>query len=102
MGWGLNTVLRYAHAAHWQDTFRENRPRPSRFDPYTPYLERRFASGCTSVTRLHRELLAKDAPVTYQMVRAQIASLRTASPQAPPPPPTVRKVTGWLTRHQQP
>ncbi|WP_234441409.1 ISL3 family transposase [Streptomyces scabiei] len=26
LGWGLNTVLRYAHAAHWQDTFRENRP----------------------------------------------------------------------------
>ncbi|MFD9038943.1 ISL3 family transposase [Streptomyces bottropensis] len=99
LGWGLNTVLRYAHAAHWQDTFRENRPRPSRLDPYKPYLERRFAAGCTSVTRLHRELLAEDAPVTYQMVRAYIASLRTAPPQAPPPPPTVRKVTGWLTRH---
>ncbi|MFG2707406.1 ISL3 family transposase [Streptomyces sp. NPDC048386] len=99
LGWGLNTVLRYAHAAHWQDTFRENRPRPSRLDPYKPYLERRFAAGCTSVTRLHRELLAEDAPVTYQMVRAYIASLRTAPPQTPPPPPTVRKVTGWLTRH---
>ncbi|MDX3133077.1 ISL3 family transposase [Streptomyces europaeiscabiei] len=99
LGWGLNTVLRYAHTAHWQDTFRENRPRPSRLDPYEPYLERRFAAGCTSVTRLHRELLAEDAPVTYQMVRAYIASLRTAPPQTPPPPPTVRKVTGWLTRH---
>ncbi|WP_371583698.1 ISL3 family transposase [Streptomyces sp. NBC_01314] len=99
LGWGLNTVLRYAHAARWQDTFRENRPRPSRLDPYKPYLERRFASGCTSVTRLHRELLAENAPVTYQMVRAFIAPLRAAPPQAPPPPPTVRKVTGWLTRH---
>ncbi|MGW1712877.1 ISL3 family transposase [Streptomyces sp. NPDC002156] len=96
LGWGLNTVLRHAHAARWQDTFRENRPRPSRLDPY---LERRFAAGCTSVTRLHRELLTEDAPVTYQMVRAYIASLRTAPPRAPSPPPTVRKVTGWLTRH---
>ncbi|MFC9916744.1 transposase [Streptomyces sp. NPDC127197] len=33
------------------------------------------------------------------MVRAYIATLRTAPPQAPPPPPTVRRVTGWLTRH---
>jgi transposase len=33
------------------------------------------------------------------MVRAYIATLRTAPPQAPPPPPTVRQVTGWLTRH---
>ncbi|MFJ2915510.1 hypothetical protein ACIO8F_40470 [Streptomyces sp. NPDC087228] len=49
-GWGLNTVLRYANAARWQDTIRENQPRPSRLDPYKPYLERRFAEGCTSVT----------------------------------------------------
>ncbi len=99
LGWGLNTVLRYARATHWQDTLRENRPRPSRLDPYKPYLERRFAAGCTSVTRLHRELLAEDAPVTYQMVRAYIATLRATPPQAPPPPPRVRQVTSWLTRH---
>ncbi|MGW7530485.1 ISL3 family transposase [Streptomyces sp. NPDC054783] len=76
LGWGLNTVLRYASAAHWQDTLRENRPRSSRLDPYKPYLARRFAAGCTSVTRLHRELLSENAPVTYQMVRAYIATLR--------------------------
>ncbi|MEU8893507.1 ISL3 family transposase [Streptomyces sp. NPDC048442] len=99
LGWGLNTVLRYARAPHWQDTLRENRPRPSRLDPYKPYLERRFAEGCTSVTRLHRELLAENAPVTYQMVRAHIADLRGSPPHAPPAPPTVRQVTGWLTRH---
>ncbi|MFD3909980.1 transposase [Streptomyces sp. NPDC058603] len=99
LGWGLNTVLRYATAARWQDTFRENPPRPSRLDPYKPYLERRFAAGCTSVTRLHRELLADNAPVTYQMVRAHIATLRTAPAGAPPRPPTVRQMTSWLTRH---
>ncbi|WP_327188196.1 ISL3 family transposase [Streptomyces sp. NBC_01334] len=99
LGWGLNTVLRYARAAHWQDTIRESRPRPSRLDPYKPYLDRRFAAGRSNVTLLHRELLAENAPVTYQMVRAYIATLRATPPQAPPPPPTVRKVTGWLTRH---
>ncbi|MER5813311.1 ISL3 family transposase [Streptomyces sp. NPDC002033] len=99
LGWGLNTVPRYANAERWQDTFRENRPRPSRLDPYKRYLERRFAEGCTSVTRLHSELVDANAPVTYQMVRAHIATLRGALPSAPPRPPTVRQVTGWLTRH---
>jgi transposase len=99
LGWGLNTVLRYASVPHWQNTLRESRPRPSRLDPYKPYLERRLVEGCTSVIQLHRELLAESAPVTYQMVRAHIASLRASPPQAPPLPPTVRQVTGWLTRH---
>ncbi|MFJ3786335.1 transposase [Streptomyces sp. NPDC090093] len=99
LGWGLNTVLRYAAAARWQETIRENRPRPSRLDPYKPYLERRFAERCTSVTRLHGELVAEQAPVTYGMVRAHIATLRGAPTAAPPRPPTVRQVTGWLIRH---
>ncbi|MFH0180752.1 transposase [Streptomyces cacaoi] len=92
-------MLRYANAARWQDTIRDNRPRPSRLDPYKPYLERRFAEGCTSVTRLHSELVAEHAPVTYGMVRAHIATLRGAPSAAPPRPPTVRQVTGWFTRH---
>ncbi|MCX4869824.1 MULTISPECIES: ISL3 family transposase [unclassified Streptomyces] len=99
LGWGLNTVLRYASAARWQDTLRDNRPRPSRLDPHKPHLDRRLAEGCTSVTQLHRELVAQGAPVTYGMVRAYIATLRAVPPDAPPPPPSVRKVTGWLTRH---
>ncbi|WP_327135965.1 hypothetical protein OG311_38450 (plasmid) [Streptomyces sp. NBC_01343] len=92
-------MLRYANAARWQDTIRDNRRRPSRLDPYKAYLERRFAEGRTSVTHLHSELVADNAPVTYQMVRAHIATLRGAPAGAPPRPPTVRQVTGWLTRH---
>ncbi|MFI6468570.1 ISL3 family transposase [Streptomyces sp. NPDC050538] len=99
LGWGLNTVLRYANAARWQDTIRENRPRSSRLDPYKPYLERRFAEGCTSVTHLHRELIADNAPVTYQMVRSHIATLRGTPAGASLRPPTARQVIGWLTRH---
>ncbi|WP_234433583.1 transposase [Streptomyces rimosus] len=99
LDWSLNTVLRHAGAAHWQDTLRTNRPRPAWLDPYKPYLVRRFAAGCTSVTRLHRELLAENAPVSYQMVRAYVATLRATPLQPPPPPPSVRQVTGWLTRH---
>ncbi|WP_324604589.1 transposase [Streptomyces sp. NRRL F-525] len=99
LGWGFNTGLRYANAARWQDTIRDNRPRPSRLDPCKPCLERRFAEGCTSVTPLHSELVAEQAPVTYGMVRAHIATVRAVPAEEPPRPPTVRQVTGWLTRH---
>ncbi|WP_260333320.1 hypothetical protein [Streptomyces beigongshangae] len=95
----VNTVLRHANAARRQDTIRDNRPRPSRLDPCKPYLERRFAAGFTSVTHLHSELVADNASVTHQMVRAHIATLRRTPAGAPSQPPTVRQVTGWLTRH---
>ncbi|WP_256725739.1 hypothetical protein [Streptomyces sp. IMTB 2501] len=72
-------MLRYARAGTWQETLRENRPRCSRLAaPYKPYLERRFAEGHSNVTRLQRELLAENAPATYQMVRAYIAALHAA------------------------
>uniref|UniRef100_A0AAU2K3Y9 ISL3 family transposase n=1 Tax=Streptomyces sp. NBC_00049 TaxID=2903617 RepID=A0AAU2K3Y9_9ACTN len=99
LGWGLNTVLRYAAAERWQDTYRGNLPRPSRLDPFKPYLDSRFAAGCTNVTQLHGELVARGAPVTYAMVRAHFATLRTVPAGARPRPPSVRQVTGWLTRH---
>lgn len=85
-------MLRYARAVAWQDTLRENRPRLSRLDVCKPCPERRFAAGCMSVTRLRGELIAENASVTSQMVRAYIATLRAAPPQAPSPPRMVRGV----------
>lgn len=78
---------------------RDSRPRSSRLDPYKPHLERRFAEGCTSVIRLHGELVAEHAPVTYGIIRAHIATLRGAPSAVPPRPPTVRQVTGWIIHH---
>ncbi|WP_413092528.1 transposase [Streptomyces phaeochromogenes] len=43
-------------------------------------------------------LEARTTAIT-QMVRVHIAALRATPPQAAYPPPTVRRVTGWLTRH---
>lgn len=65
-GLSLNTVLRYASAARGQDTIRENRPRPSRLDAYERHPERCFAAGCNSVTHLHGELVADNAPVNQR------------------------------------
>ncbi|MFE5793343.1 hypothetical protein ACFQ8C_12310 [Streptomyces sp. NPDC056503] len=73
-------MLRYANTARRQDTIRDNRPRPNRLDPYKPYQGRRSAKGCTSVTRLYGEPAAEQAPVTYGMLRAHIATLRGAPP----------------------
>ncbi|MFJ8620080.1 transposase [Streptomyces clavifer] len=87
----------FEQGEQWREL--RKRPRPSRLDPYKPYLERRFTEGCTSVTQLHGELVAEQAPVTYGMVRAHIATLRRDPSTAPPRPATVRQVTGWLTRH---
>ncbi|MFG2483118.1 transposase [Streptomyces virginiae] len=43
--------------------------------------------------------MTDNAPVTYQMVRSHIATLRGTPAGAPPRPPTVRQATGRLTRH---
>lgn len=79
LGWGLNTVLRYARTATCQDTLRGNRPRPSRLAPYELYLERRFAAGRTNIKRLHHELISQNAPGAYRVLRAYIAALRRAA-----------------------
>ncbi|MET8128118.1 transposase [Streptomyces sp. NPDC005231] len=99
LGWGQNTVLKYAHAAHWQDTITGMPPRPSKLDPYKSYLQRRWSQGCTNALALHREITTQGYPAGYAPVRAYLASLRP-NPAAPAPAaPSVRKVTGWLTRH---
>ncbi|MFJ5032444.1 transposase [Streptomyces sp. NPDC088560] len=97
LGWGLNTTLRYARAATWEDTLRNNRPRPSRLNPYKPYLERRFAAGHTNVTRLHHELptnratghrLAHASPLEQGRARRAEGRPGPAVPNWMPPPNT--------------
>ncbi|MFE3502261.1 transposase [Kitasatospora sp. NPDC059160] len=36
LGWGLNTVLRHANAARWQDTIRDTAPGPADWTPTSP------------------------------------------------------------------
>ena len=100
LGWGLHTVQRYARAATWQELAdgRWQGPRASKLDAFKPYLDQHAGEGHGSITRLFREIRALGYDGSYHIVCAYLdhRHARTPLPQAPP---TVRDVTGWLTRH---
>ena len=73
LGWGRKTVLRYAHAARWQDMIVGMPLRPSKLDPYKPYLQRRWSQGCTNAIALHREITEQGYPDGYASVRDYLA-----------------------------
>ncbi|MFJ8364506.1 ISL3 family transposase [Streptomyces sp. NPDC093984] len=105
LGWGRHTVQRYARAARWQDMVKgRKRQRSSKLDPFKPYLEHRWAEteGQVTVLDLHREITARGFRGCYSTVRdwARHALPKNNDGFTPaPPPPSVRQVTGWITRH---
>jgi transposase len=100
LGWGLHTVQRYARAATWQELAdgRWQGPRPSRLDPFKPYLDHHFDGGRGSITRLFKEITALGYDGSYPVVRDYLSTRRPTREPLPPAPPTVRDVTGWITR----
>ena len=100
LGWGPHTVQRYARAATWQELAdgRWQGPRPSKLDAFKPYLDQHAGEGHGSITRLFREIQAAGYDGSYHVVRAHLDHRHARAP-LPPAPPTVRDVTGWLTRH---
>jgi transposase len=101
LGWGRHTVQRYARAATWQEMAdgRWQAPRPSMLDPFKPHLDHRAGEGCGNAAQLFREITALGYTGSYSTVRDYLDQHRPAAAPLPPPPPTVRQVTGWLTRH---
>ncbi|MGW1070956.1 hypothetical protein ACWD4F_41485 [Streptomyces aureus] len=101
LGWGRHTVQRYARAASWQNMVKgRKRQLPSKLDPFKPYLAQRWAEteGSTTILDLHREITERGFRGHYSTVRDWI---RRDLPQREgftpaPPPPSVRRVTGWL------
>ena len=100
LGWGRHTVQRYAHAATWQELVdgRWQGPRPSMLDPFKPRLRQRAEEGCGNAAQLFREISSAGYTGSYSTVRDYLDQHRPARTPLPPPPPTVRQVTGWLTR----
>ncbi|WP_075824061.1 ISL3 family transposase [Streptomyces acidiscabies] len=104
LGWGRHTVQRYARAARWQEMVKgHKRRRPSKLDPFKPYLEQRWAEteGRVAILELHREISARGFRGGYTIVYDWISRTlpQNSGIPASPPPPSVRQVTGWLTRH---
>ncbi|MEV0177583.1 transposase [Streptomyces sp. NPDC050803] len=102
LGWGRHTVRRYARAVRWQDAVTGRHARTSRLDVHRAALQRRIdeTDGAITVKELCAELAAQGRPVPYTSLRDWARS-RLEWPTArarPPAPPSVRKVTGWLTR----
>ena len=100
LGWGLHTVQRYDRAATWQELAdgRWQAPRASKLDPFKPYLDQHAAQGHGSFTRLFREIRDLGYDGSYSVVRSYLDQHRPATTPLPQAPPTVRDVTGWLTR----
>jgi Transposase/zinc-finger of transposase IS204/IS1001/IS1096/IS1165 len=100
LGWGLHTVQRLDRAATWQELAggRWQGPRPSKLDPFKPYLDQHADGAHGSIRRLFQEIQALGYDGSYPVVRDYLARNRRAREPLPPAPPTVREVTNWLTR----
>ena len=102
LGLARNTVRRFARAAtatelstgKWQNL-------PSILDPYKPYLHQRWQEGCTNARTLFEEIRAAGFRGQSTIVRAYLRPLRSGLDPADRActPPSVRDVTGWITRH---
>ena len=73
-------------------------PRPSKLDPFKPYLDQHAGQGHGSFTRLFHEIRDRGYDGSYSVVRNYLDQQRPAKAPLPQAPPTVRDVTCWLTR----
>jgi transposase len=78
------TVRKFAAAAVFPERAVQRR-QPSRLDPYVPYLQQRWAAGCTNASQLWREIQEQG----YGGVRKQVA--RWMHQQRSEPAPTEPK-----------
>ena len=81
LGMGRATVRKFVAAAAFPERAVQRR-QSSILDPYVPYLQQRWAEGCTNASQLWREIQARG----YSGVRKQVA--RWAHHQRSEPAPT--------------
>ncbi|MQY16878.1 ISL3 family transposase ISFsp1 [Streptomyces sp. RB5] len=106
LGWGRHTVQRYARADTWQQVSTGRHHRGSSLDAHHTYLARRITEtdGRVTLTDLHRELAGQGWTGAYSTLRdwaVRRLDHHSRRPPRPAPalrPPSVRQVTGWLTR----
>ena len=100
LGLSRNTVRRFAQAEDVEDLLGKARSRESLLDPFKPYLHDRFNAGHTGAAALTTQITAMGYRGSEKTVRRYLQPFRVTqvAPRTAPVPPSVRQVTGWLTR----
>lgn len=101
LGLDRRTARRFARAAQVDDLLDKARSRSSVLAEFKPYLNERFNSGHTDAAALTVEIQGMGYRGSDKTVRRYLQSFRATltAPPATPVVPSVRQVTGWLTRH---
>jgi transposase len=101
LGLSRNTVRRFARATTWQELVTGKwQCLPSILDDFKPYLHQRWNEGCTTAPTLFDEITAAGYRGGLTVLRDYLRPLRSgAPPRERVRPPSVRVVTGWMTRH---
>jgi transposase len=101
LGLSPKTVRKFIRAATAEQVITGPRPPSSGIDRFAPYLHERWNQGRTDAVQLHAEIQAQGYRGSSRSVRRYLQPLRAAltAPVLPPPPPTVREVTRWITSH---
>jgi transposase len=99
LGLSPKTVRKFTGAVAPEQVTAGPRPLSSGTGRFAPYLHERWNQGCTDAVRLHAEIAALGYKGSSRSVRRYLQPLRAAltAPALPPPPPTVREVTRWIT-----
>jgi transposase len=101
LGLNCRTVRRFVRAERVEDRLVKPRSPGSRLDPFKPYLHERFNAGHTDAAALTAEIKQLGYRGSERTVRRYLQPFRAGLTAPPPLPvaPSVRQVTGWLTRH---
>lgn len=100
LGLSRKTVRRFVRAENVDDLLGKARSRERLLDPFKPYLHERFNAGHTDAAALTTQITAMGYRGSDKTVRRYLQPFRLTqvAPRTAHAPPSVRQVTGWLTR----
>jgi transposase len=101
LGLSDKTVRKFRYAPTAEQLINGPRGGTRCFEDLVPYLRQRVSDGATNAAQLFTEIQALGYRGSRRTVRRYLEPLRTAltTPDLPPPPPTVREATRWITSH---
>jgi len=97
------TVKSLADAARPEDLFTGQYQfhRASAVDEFKPYLDSRWAEGCTNAWKLWEEIIPLGYTGSYGIVSAYIRKKRTSPRPVTARPPSPRVVASWILRRPE-